>query len=141
MKYLPLIKTRIRDYGTYDFDEDLIQAMYMLQTAIFTYKAEYNKTFNKYFDLILTRKLSQLKRDRLRRDYIYLKVEETDLYEEILFKEELHIDTSSLNKIELEVFKLKYENSYSYKEISEMLQISIKKSYNTVLRIKKKLNI
>ena len=54
-KYTNLIKTRVNKFGIKSrYREDFVQeGLYMLVVAIRTYNEYSNKTFNKYFDLIL----------------------------------------------------------------------------------------
>ena len=61
-KYTNLIKARIRKFGVKPrYKEDFVQeGLYMLVVAVRTYNELSNKTFNKYFDLILQRKFLKI---------------------------------------------------------------------------------
>lgn len=63
-KYVPLIKSRIRSFHIKEWNkEDFFQeGLISLYKAITTFREDKNKTFTKYFDLILQRKYIQILR-------------------------------------------------------------------------------
>ena len=62
VKYLNLIKARAQKFGVKErYIDDFIQeGLFMLIIAARTYDSNSEKTFNKYFDLILIRKFQRL---------------------------------------------------------------------------------
>ena len=63
-KYIPLIKARIAAFRIkpYNFEDFYQEGLFTLCRALQTYRPDYNKTFTKYFDLILQRHFIQLLR-------------------------------------------------------------------------------
>lgn len=63
-KYVPLIKSRIRSFHIKEWNkEDFFQeGLITLYKAITTFREDMNKTFTKYFDLILQRRYIQILR-------------------------------------------------------------------------------
>jgi len=61
-KYVPLIRSRIRSFHIKEWNkEDFFQeGLITLYKAITTFREDMNKTFNKYFDLILQRRYMQI---------------------------------------------------------------------------------
>lgn len=143
-KYVGLINKRISAFKIQiRFRDDFFQeGMMALLTAIRSYCDMYNKTFNKYFDLILQRRFIKIMKSE--KNYIYRVVLYDDysllplkLNEEVDSSYENEVRLGLLSKKEKEVYLLVKENC-SIKEISEKLNVDVKSVYNCLYRIKKK---
>ena len=113
----------------------------MLMVAIRTYDVNSEKTFNKYFELILRRRLIRLLSKE--REYLY----NVDLIEneyticepnEFVYDDEEKIKESSLSSFEMQVLLLK-EKNYRPKDIAKVLSCDVKTIYNCLYRIKDKI--
>lgn len=145
-KYTPLIRKRISEYKMVGKNsEDYFQeGLMMLVKSIETYCVYYNKTFNKYFDLILQRKMFQLLKKERKYLYNVSFVEDCDQlaayennHKNMTYLDELN--ATSLSKYEMDVIKNAYVDLKTCKEISEEMKCSIRKVYNALARAKKKL--
>lgn len=143
-KYVGLINKRISAFKIqFRFRDDFFQeGMMALLSAIRTYCDLYNKTFNKYFDLILQRRFIKIMKSE--KNYIYRVVLYDDysilpvkLQEDIEYEYEPEVKLGMLSKKEKEVYLLAKER-YNIKEISDKLNIDVKAVYNCLYRIKKK---
>lgn len=144
-KYIPMIKKRIGDfkikYKNYDdfFQEGLIT----LKKAIETYKEEYGKTFNKYFDLLIQRRFIQLLKKESKYFYNVSVVEDVDTLVCLEERKEVvtlnEIDTSNLSLFENQVMEMIYNDNMKALEVSEQLKCDIRKVYNAVSRAKQKI--
>ena len=83
-KYTPLIRKRILDFRIQVNHEDFFQeGLLALDIAIRRYIDLYDKTFNKYFDLILQRRFIQILRKQEKHYYNVYNLESPEmLYEE-----------------------------------------------------------
>lgn len=139
-KYTNLIKARVNRFRIQDrYRDDFIQeGLYMLYVAIKTYDEYRGMSFNKYFDLILQRKFMKiLAKEKnyfykvtLTGDVAMLKEDEGFVYEE---------EITNLSEFEKEVLAYKKMN-YRPKDIAAILSCDVKKVYNSICRIKKKIN-
>ena len=145
-KYSPLIRKRIYDYKviTRSVEDYFQEGLMMLKKSIETYCSLYNKTFNKYFDLILQRRIIQLLRRERKYLYNVTFVEDTEqlmVSEEttnnMVYLEELNV--MNLSEYELIVMRSVYVDLKTSKEVSEDLKCSVRKVYNAVARAKRKL--
>ncbi len=146
-KYTPFIYMIIRDMNIYDkYKDDFLQEGYMsLNDAIRTYDMNYNKTFYKYFEVILRRRYY-----RLYKTYSKLDVPVEDLELTLGDKPVIYNKDASLlfdrgfialdNKLEKDIYISLYKEGLSYKEVASKYNINIKKVYNTIQKIKKVLN-
>jgi len=139
-KYYNLIYKRLHRFNISKNFEDFFQEGLMaLHTAINSFNPFYNKSFNKYFDLILQRRIMTI-----------LKKEQGYFYN-VLIKEEINcvvnedvkmydlsdfIDT--LSPFYKKVYRLKFVENYRPREIAELLDINVKKIYNTIYNIRRK---
>lgn len=138
-KYTRLIKNRINRFNIKNrFHEDFLQeGLFMLYIAIRTYDMNSNKTFNKYFDLILQRKFVKI----IQKEKLYLYdvdlIEEPNvLYDESSFVYEIS-QPNLFSSLEEKVIDLKNKN-YRPKEIAKILNCDVKSIYNCLCRIKNK---
>ncbi|MGM9971478.1 MAG: sigma-70 family RNA polymerase sigma factor [Anaeroplasmataceae bacterium] len=146
-KYTPYIYKIIREMNIFPrFVDDFLQEGYIcLYNAIKTYDMNYNKTFFKYFEIILKRRYYRLYSVYKRID---IPIEDLDLSLEENVKEynydiyRMYDIGLSLIKDDLEknIYIGLYQEGLSYIEISQKYNIDIKKIYNTVQKFKKILN-
>ena len=139
-KYTILIKYRVHRFKVKErYVDDFIQeGLFMLLIAIRTYNEFSNKTFTKYFDLILQRKFRRLMEQD--KNYFYnvdLIEDDNILQEPCVFVYEYNND--SLSELEEKVLKMKRKN-YRPKEIAETLKCDVKSIYNCLYRIRNKEN-
>lgn len=145
LKYMPLVKKRILELKiNYERYQDFFQeGMMMLDKAIKTFNPFYNKTFNKYFDLILQRKFYRLVQEY--HEYLNNVSILENLDEFILYEEETEIsylndfDVDELSEFEYEVLKNFVENNLPAREIGKVLNCNVRKVYNALSRGKRKL--
>lgn len=146
-KYQPLIKARIKDFNiSYSNYEDFYQeGLIVLHMCINRFNDVYNKTFTKYFDLCLQRKIMDLLRKDKRYYYDTVILDNVDfVYEENKCYGEDFVDydkyLKKLSEFEKNVFKYKYIEQYKINDIAKILNVNVKKVYNALSKIKIKLN-
>ena len=125
-----------------DRREDFMQeGLFVLSNAIRSYNEYCNKTFNKYFDLLLQRRFTNILRNEKMYFYnVVLREDDSFIYESNTFtyNEYDYFKVNGLSEFEKEVLKLKNRN-YRPKEIAIKLQCDIKSIYNCLCRIKTKI--
>lgn len=140
-KYSNLIKMRIYKFKIKDrYRDDFLQeGLFMLFKATQTYNQFSNKTFNKYFDLILQRRFTRLISQE--KQYFYnvdLQENEIVLADPNSFSYD-EIENIAYSSFEEKVLELRKRN-YRPKEIAKKLECDIKSIYNCICRIKNKYN-
>lgn len=145
-KYRPLIYARIKDFniGRYSFDDFYQEGLLVLHQCIWRFSDLYNKTFTRFFEMCLQRRIMDILRVNskyfyntiIMSDLDYLKEEKIDYHSSQETLDDIIVNLSSLEK---EVFELKYVYNYTIKEISEKLNVDVKKIYNALARIKTKI--
>ena len=142
-KYLSMIKSGVCKLNVKDrYRDDYIQeGLYMLMVAIRTYDVNSDKTFNRYFELILMRRLKRL----LLKERNYLNSVELIEDEQILCEPKKFVylnneenEESFLSTLEKQVLILK-EKNYRPKDIAKALNCDVKSIYNCLYRIKEKI--
>lgn len=146
-KYENLIRKRLYTFKIKkkNYDDFFQECLMTLYLAIKIYNPYSKKTFNKFFDLILQRRIMTLLRAEKKYFYQVSIIDEIiTLYEETKYESsDLFYDEDSFNKMtdnEKKIFQLKYINNYSNREIATMLNVDIKYVYNHTYLIKKRLN-
>ncbi|HOR17854.1 MAG TPA: sigma factor-like helix-turn-helix DNA-binding protein [Bacilli bacterium] len=143
-KYESLIRTRIRDFHikSKNYDDFFQEGLIMLKIAIETYDIYERKTFNKYFDLILQRKIREILtreskyfyhvviQDNM--DYLLSEVKETSFKIEENWK-------VGLTALEKQVFEMMYESKKDISQIAKEILCDERKIYNAIYRAKKKI--
>ena len=112
----------------------------MLLVASRTYDIFSDKSFNKYFDLILQRRFVRLISQEKRSFY---DVEFNDIEYFVSERDDFmydQFDSLELSELEEKVYILKKRN-YRPKEIASILGCDIKSVYNCLCRIKNKYNV
>jgi len=128
--YLLNISTKEAD----DFHQE---GMLMLYKAVKTFNAKKNKTFTRYFELILKRHFYQLKR-ALPSYYLY---ENTDFCKGTCYIEEEPVLMDLKSELEQIVYAHYFQNRQSIHEIALISNYTKKQIYNSIYRIKEKYKI
>lgn len=155
-KYEPLIKKRLYSFRIKkcNYDDFYQESLLTLYLAIKKYNPFNNKSFNKYFDLLLTRRIMSLLRQG--KDHFYeeiitddeaMFVDEGNVLDNMLLKssnKELElrenvVSIGYLSSLEYEIFKLKYIEGIPNERIAKIIDEDIKKVYNSIYRMKKKI--
>jgi RNA polymerase sporulation-specific sigma factor len=125
------------------FEDYLQEGRLVLHKAIKCYDMNGVKTFNKYFDLILTNRfISILRKNKKEIDDGYT-ISLAMSVDNISYNKKLEdIDFSKLHFsfLEKEVYKYRFLRNLKVIDICQMLNVTEKTVYNSIQRIKKKLN-
>ncbi len=148
-KYKYFINKKIRDFNINDKSrEDFFQeGLITLNEAIKKYDDNYNKTFFKFFELLLVRRFSTILSRETRQYEIVEKMKnKIELDDQIIMSEDVvsyAIDgiLEELSKLEMKVYEYYFLNNKSIGYIAEKLSITKKTVYNAVARIKSKLKL
>ena len=156
-KYDPLIKKKLYDFKIKNslYDDFYQEGLIVLYVAVKTYNPSFNKTFTKYFELLLSRRIMTLLRD-MKKEHEKVVVIESDVLKDssesfnysdkmlsdnanhdILLKDN-NIPSSMLTLAERDVLAMRYFKGKSSKEIADELNIDVKKVYNALYQAKKK---
>ena len=157
-KYDPLIKKKLYDFKIKNslYDDFYQEGLIVLYVAVKTYNPSFNKTFTKYFELLLSRRIMTLLRD-MKKEHEKVVVIESDILKDssesfnysdkmlsdnanhdILLKDN-NIPSSMLTLSERDVLAMRYFKGKSSKEIADELNIDVKKVYNALYQAKKKI--
>ena len=157
-KYDPLIKKKLYDFKIKNslYDDFYQEGLIVLYVAVKTYNSSFNKTFTKYFELLLSRRIMTLLRD-MKKEHEKVVVIESDILKDssesfnysdkmlsdnanhdILLKDN-NIPSSMLTLSERDVLAMRYFKGKSSKEIADELNIDVKKVYNALYQAKKKI--
>ena len=109
----------------------------MLHKAIKTFNSDKNKTFTRYFELILKRHFYQLKRN-LPTYYLF---ENTDFCKGRCFIEEEPEYLVLNSELEQIIYERYFMNRETIEDIEKHTQLKRKQIYNTIFRIKEKYKI
>lgn len=143
-KYIPLIKSRIKSFRikAWNHEDFLQEGLLVLNKAIQTYRVDKNKSFTKYFDLILQRRFIQILRKESNNFYNVDLVGAGEYLEEpkISYDDRLDdcISRCNFSDFEQEVLKY-YKLGIKSKDIAEALNCRVKQVYDATDRIKKKI--
>ena len=127
-------------HSMYVFEDEKIdffqESMIVLNKAIQTFDESFNKTFTKYFELILIRKLIALKKETkqyvLREATFFYQIESPETQTE-------HIELFFEDHNKHMVYQYYFENKRSIEYISQTLQLTKKQVYNIIYQIKQKI--
>jgi RNA polymerase sporulation-specific sigma factor len=141
-KYAPLIKARIKGFRIkpWNFDDFLQEGLLVLYKAVQTYKMDSRKTFNKYFDMILQRRYMQILRKESRHFYnVELVGTGSYLMETIPSSDRrMKEEDFTFSAFEKQVAELCAKRCKP-KDISLLLECTVKQVYDAKDRIRKKL--
>ncbi len=143
-KYKPMILRRIKEFKVVycNYDDFYQEGLLMLKKAVETFDSSYNKTFNRYFDLILQRRFIRLVQNE--KDYNYnITLKDYEFFEcfedTSTVKTLMDIDCGSLSRFERQVFEKLYKENKEISKISDELGCNVECIYNASARAKKKL--
>ena len=145
LKYEPLIIKKIKSFKLNNlyFEDYLQEGRLMLHKAIRCYNINSAKTFNRYFDLLLTNRfISILRKTKKEIDESY-KISEALSVDNTKYDEKLEdVDFSQLHlsNMEKEVYKYRFLRNMKITDICQILNVSEKTVYNSIQRIKRKLD-
>lgn len=156
-KYDPLIRKKLRDFRVdkYSYDDFYQECLIAMMVAIRTYNPFYDKSFTRYLELIITRKIMNVMYQNRNSFYEEIKIDDdffmdennsltydSSIFSEInegnLYLKEQHISLNGLTNIERKVLELKYVKGLNSKEIAKEANIDIRKVYNSIYQAKKK---
>lgn len=138
-KYRNLIYKRMNDFKikVNRRDDFLQEGFFVLSNAIRNYNYYGKKSFNKYFDLLLQRRFTNILRNE--KQYFYnVTIEESSsvIMETNSFVYDTRdFDIRGLSSLEKEVIKYKNQN-FKPKDIAKILNCDVKSIYNCLCRIK-----
>lgn len=140
-KYERFIYKKVYSFFYHDELGDYFQeGVICLYKAIETFDESYNKTFMRYFEVIINRHFINIHKKN-KRYYEMLETYKNELLiqekEKKILEEEKEITFKS--SLEQKVYELFYLNNKKVKEISEELNLEAKQIYNAIYRIKNKL--
>lgn len=120
-----------------EYDDFHQEGLLILFKAIKSFDERYNKSFTRYFELILKRQFYSLLKSLPR----YQLYETTDFIKETVLMEEEAQYLSFDSVIEAEVHHYYFIEQYSVKEIERVTSYRSKQIYNAIYRIKEKYKI
>ncbi len=144
-KYECFIYKKIRDYGISNLyvDEYLQEGLITLNKAIFKFDDSFNKSFMRFFELLLERHfINMLKRNKITYEELNENLFEANdnvLEETVVYYQSKMNFSKFKSKIEQIVYKEYYLENWSIEHISEKYGIETPCIYNAIRRIKKKL--
>ncbi|VEU82924.1 sigma-70 family RNA polymerase sigma factor [Acholeplasma hippikon] len=137
-KYRPLIWKNIYKFfvKTQDQDDFYQEAVILLYQALQKFDENQNKTFTKYYELLLTRRFVQLK-DKTAK---YVLFPNSELIEETYTPDfDNFNEAPELAPLEEKIYQMYFVDKMITKSIAEQLQISEKSVKNAIYRIKCKM--
>jgi len=138
-KYKPLIWKNIHKFyiPSKDQDDFFQEALMTLLDCVNKFDESKNKTFTKYFELVLYRKFITLKDKSAK----YVLIEKPELIKESYVPSYTHIavDDLHLSVLETTIYKMYFEDRLTIDSIATKLTKDKKSIKNTVYRIKVKL--
>jgi RNA polymerase sporulation-specific sigma factor len=147
-KYQPMIVSKCFHFKIRSSERDdfIQEGNLMLLHAIKIFDPSFQKSFTRFFELILTRKFMNLMTP-LRKQLIYFSEE---LFESMRVEEtmtwhlkEVHVTIAKevLTPFEFQIFLDHYQQAISISQIATIQLVSVKKVYNTLYQIKNKLKL
>ncbi len=141
-KYSYLIHKRLHLFriAKKNYEDFFQESLMALNDAINTYAEIYGKTFNKYFDLILQRRIINLLRKE--QNYYYKVTLVDDFYGQLEEKVAVYapdIIVNKLDDIESVVYELRFVKKYKASQIANILKCETKKVYNLIYLVKQKM--
>lgn len=148
-KYEKLIFAKIHKYhfSKMTFEDMVQEGRLILLKAINKYNEYYNKTFTKYFEMLLEHRLIDLLRKDLRENEKYFldeepikryKTNEISSLDQIVLEEKINYQYNQLSSLEKTIYQLKFLDDYKVREIASELQLKPAQISNALQRIKQK---
>ena len=147
-KYQPLIASKCYHFKIRPSERDdfIQEGNLMLLHAMKIFDPSYQKTFTRFFELILTRKFMNLMTPSHKQPIYFseelfdsMRVEEAVTW--ILKDDHLLIAKEALTDFEYQIFVDHYQQAQSISQIAKAQLVSVKKVYNTLYQIKNKLKL
>lgn len=140
-KYQNYIYKKIHQFFFYEkeYDDYFQEGVVSLIKAIQSFDQKYNKTFMRYFEVIINRDFINLDRNNKKTWSVYQSLKEEYIIHET---EEIYFDFEEIkfkSALEQSVYQLYYLENKTINHICNYLNIETKQVYNTIGRIKKKL--
>lgn len=135
-KYKLLIWKYIHQYQVpyYEQDDFFQEGLVMLIKAVNRFDEAKNKTFTRYYELILTRRFWAL----LKKLPKYITAEIHDVPGEYILEDKEYDAPNLKSEIELIIYDLYFIKNEKIKDISQKTGYRIKQIYNAIYRIKEK---
>lgn len=141
-KYKPLIISKIKSFKIKpkNFDDFFQEGLIMLNVAINTYNTYKCKTFTRYFELILQRRIRDLLAKEKNYFYNVTVVDYIPIIKEPVYEEKKEFSYKGiLTELEKKTFELIYENGKTIEEIANLFSCDQRKVYNAISRAKTKI--
>ncbi len=127
-------QVHLLDVDPKELDDLHQEGVLMLHRALQTFDESKNKSFTRYFELILRRQLYRIK-NSIPNYYLY---EHTDFCKGVSYIEEDPIEIAFSSTLEQQIHQFYFLERKSVSEIIRLTEYSKKQIYNTVFRIKEK---
>ena len=145
-KYQPLIKSKLRYFKIRpsDYDDYLQEGNLVLALAIKKFNPVFGKTFTRFFELLLVRAIAA-KMTPSHKQVIYFS---EDMFDHVMIQEtprlrilpkHMEIAKEVLNELEYKIFVAHYHEVRSLDRIAQDEGLGVKKVYNCIYQIKRKL--
>lgn len=139
-KYQNLIYKNIHlvNAHQYEIDDFFQEGVIVLHQTVLKFDEVYNKSFTRFFELILKRHLRRLKNKNklvLFEDYSYI---DTLLVEDSAEDQLVFLEQTLKNELEIVVYERYFILGHSVAVISEQTNFKAKQIYNAIYRIKDK---
>lgn len=140
-KYHNYIYKKIHQFFFYEkeYDDYYQEGVVSLIKAIQSFDQKYNKTFMRYFEVIINRDFINLDRSNKKVWQMYQGLKENYIIEE---EQEQYFNYDQINfksNLEQTIYELYYLENKTISYICDSLNLNNKQVYNTIGRIKKKL--
>jgi len=141
-KYKGLIHKRLNSFKIKDknYEDFMQEGLMAMHVAINTYRPYSRKTFHKYYDLLLQRRIMNILR---KEHYYFFQVVISDDLSEQLHEDfcPYHpVEEFAFKPLEEAVYDLLMKYHYRPTEIAKQLQLPIKKTYNVIYAVRKKID-
>ncbi|HEY8444537.1 MAG TPA: sigma-70 family RNA polymerase sigma factor [Bacilli bacterium] len=141
-KYYRLINSRLRRFNIkpQNFDDFFQEGLMALHEAINIYNPYLSKTFNKFFDMVLQRRIMNVLRKEKNYFFTVSVVDDLSYYvNEDANQYDVDDYDNIFNGFEKDVFILRFHKNFKPQEIADELHCSVKKVYNTIYLIRQKI--
>ncbi len=140
-KYQNYIYKKVHQFFFYEneIDDYFQEGIFCLVKAIQSFDQKYNKTFMRYFEVIINRHFINLHRNNKKLWQTYQNLKDTFVVEE---QEQYYYDFDKIkfkSAIEQKVYQYYYLEGKTIKFIEESLNLNSKQVYNAICRIKNKI--
>ena len=146
-KYKRFIYLKMKELYLRNKEDCYQEGLIILFNSVRTYNEKYNKSFQKYFEILLTNKFIDIKRQQERESSYLVLMEEKELeFCSYLCEDDnnlnFHIDNRFLSKLtflEKTIFYDYFLQNMTIDEISEKQNMEKKNIYYTIYRIREKI--